>query len=80
MLTNSKGAAVADEERAGADVVLYYGLCLYAAYWGIKQALQEFQHERDFDAMSRISGNTDEFERLMGYEQFAARARTYGLV
>jgi short-subunit dehydrogenase len=32
MVTNFRGVSVAEEEAAGADVVLYYGFCLYAAF------------------------------------------------
>ena len=36
MITDTPGRSVADEEAAGADVVLYYGLSLYAGYHGVK--------------------------------------------
>jgi methylisocitrate lyase len=80
VLTNSPRATIADEEESGANIVLYYGLCLYAAYWGVKTALRQFDAGRDFNSMRQISGVAGEFENLMGYKQFAERARSFGLV
>jgi hypothetical protein len=69
---------VADEEAAGADVVLYYGLSLYAGYQGVKRALDDFKRTRDADAAELRTGIA-EFEDFIGYPAFKARAKRYGL-
>src|ERR1035441_10127709 len=43
MITDTPGRSVADAEDPGADVVLYYGFSLYAAYHGVKTALDAFR-------------------------------------
>jgi 2-methylisocitrate lyase-like PEP mutase family enzyme len=43
VITDRAGRSVADEELAGANVVLYYGFSLYAAYQGVKTALDTFK-------------------------------------
>jgi methylisocitrate lyase len=80
VVTNFKGVSVAEEEAAGADIVLYYGLCLYAAYRGVRSALAAFRERRDFNKIPEVIDSIDEFEQLIGYESFSARAIKYGLL
>lgn len=80
MVTNFKGVSVAEEEKAGADIVLYYGFCLYAAYHGVKSALAQFRDGRDFNKIPEVIGSVDDFEKFIGYDGFAARAKKYGLL
>ena len=77
-ITDTPGRSIADEEAAGADVVLYYGLSLYAAYGGVKAALEAFRQTRDADA-AHLRDHVSEFEDFIGYTDFSARARKYGL-
>jgi len=79
MVTNFKGVSLAQEEAAGADVVLYYGFCLYAAFHGVRSALSAFAAGRDFNALPEVVDSIDEFERFIGYDAFAVRAKKYGL-
>ena len=79
MITDTPGRSVADEEAAGADVVLYYGFSLYAAYRGVKTALDEFKRTRDADASAGPTHAIAEFEDFIGYPEFSARAKKYGL-
>src|SRR5689334_2912953 len=48
--TDTPKRSVADEEAAGVDVVLYYGMSLYAAYAGVASTLEAFKRTRDADA------------------------------
>ena len=79
MITDTPGRSVADEEAAGVDVVLYYGFSLYAAYRGVKAALDEFKRTRDADALVHRRNTIAEFEDFIGYPEFSARAKKYGL-
>jgi len=79
VITDTPGRSVADEERAGADVVLYYGFSLYAAYHGVKTALDSFRRTRNADEIPEVRGQIAEFEKFIGYPQFTARAKKYGL-
>ena len=79
MITDTPGRSVADEEAAGADVVLYYGFSLYAAYCGVKAALDEFKRTRDAEALAGRRNTIEEFENFIGYPEFSARAKKYGL-
>jgi methylisocitrate lyase len=79
VITDTPGRSVADEEAAGADVVLYYALTLYAAYFGVKAALDEFRHVRNADAVAERRTDIVEFEKFIGYPEFNARAKKYGL-
>ena len=80
VVTNFKGVSLAEEESAGVDIVLYYGFCLYAAYHGVKSALAQFRDGRDFNKIPHVVGSIDEFEKFIGYGDFAARAKKYGLL
>jgi methylisocitrate lyase len=79
MITDTPGRSVADEEAAGADVVLYYGFSLYAAYHGVKTALDAFTRTRNADDIPHVRGGIAEFENFIGYPDFNARAKKYGL-
>jgi methylisocitrate lyase len=78
MVVDTPGSSVADEESAGADVVLYYGLTLYAAHAGVELALARFKEERDQNRLSDVLTDAKEFERFIDYDDFAARTRKYG--
>jgi 2-methylisocitrate lyase-like PEP mutase family enzyme len=79
VITDTPGRSVADEEAAGADIVLYYGLSLYAAYFGVKAALDEFKSTGNADAIAERRTDIAEFEKFIGYPEFNARAKKYGL-
>ena len=78
VVTNFAGVSLAEEQAAGANLVLYYAFCLVAAYEGVKSALQAFRDRRDFND-TVVASKIDEFERFIGYESFTARATKYGL-
>jgi methylisocitrate lyase len=78
VITDTPGRSIADEEAAGANIVLYYGLSLYAAYEGVKSALDAFKQMRDADA-AQLREHVAEFEEFIGYPAFNARAKKYGL-
>jgi methylisocitrate lyase len=79
MVTNFKGVSLAAQEAAGANAVLYYGLCLYAAFRGVQSALAAFARENDSTEMAEVFKSADDFERFIGYEAFADRVKKYGL-
>jgi methylisocitrate lyase len=79
IITDTPGRSVADEESAGADIVLYYGLSLYAAYHGVKTALDTFRQTRNADDIAHVRGCIAEFENFIGYPGFSDRAKKYGL-
>jgi 2-methylisocitrate lyase-like PEP mutase family enzyme len=79
MITDTPGRSVATEEKAGADVVLYYGFSLYAAYHGVKTALETFMRTRNADDLAEVRGCITEFENFIGYQAFSDRAKKYGL-
>ncbi len=79
MVVDTPGCSVADEERAGADVILYYGLTLYAAHAGVKRALARFKEEKDATRLSDTLTDPEEFERFVGYDDFVARTSEYAL-
>lgn len=77
MVVDTPGYSVVDEERAGADVVLYYGLTLYAAYAGVRHTLARFKEEKDANRLADVQVDAQEFERFVGYDDFAARTVKY---
>ena len=77
VLVDTPECSVADEEAAGADVVLYYGFTLYAAYSGVKRALADFAKTRNADATAGVRDQIAAFEDFIGYPEFTERARRY---
>lgn len=79
VITNRPGASIRDEQNAGANAVLYYGLSLHAAYHGIKGALSRLKETGDANSLTDVLANVEEFERFIGYPEFVEKARRYGL-
>jgi 2-methylisocitrate lyase-like PEP mutase family enzyme len=79
VVTDKVGFSVEDEMQSGASVVLYYGLSLYASYYGVKAALDSFAQLRDADKVPHLRAHIEEFETFMDYEGFARRAEKFGV-
>jgi methylisocitrate lyase len=79
VIVDSPGRSIAEEEQAGADLVLYYGFCLYAAYGAIKSALQTFKATGTAEGVPNLRQNIQEFEKFIGYPGFTERAKKYGI-
>ena len=78
MIVDIPGATLADEERAGASVVLYYGLSVLVAYDALDRALKEFRGGRDGNQVRGYRERVKEFEEFMGYGEYARRVRGDG--
>ncbi|MDO8704330.1 MAG: isocitrate lyase/PEP mutase family protein [Sulfuricaulis sp.] len=79
VITDRRGRSFAEEAQSGAALVLYYGLSLHASFFAVKTALEQFHATLDADALPHLREHVTEFEQLMGYDAFAARARKYGV-
>lgn len=79
VITDRPGTSLADEQASGASIVLYYGFALYAAYHGVKSALEAFRATRDADKVPHVREVIPEFEDFIGYPDFTRRARKYKL-
>ena len=79
MVTSAPGRMVQAELDAGADAVLCYGLCLYAAYEGVKRALAAFKADTQAGELDALAECAAEFEAFTGVDEFVARARQYRL-
>lgn len=64
--------------QGGADLVLYYGFCLYAAAKGMKSALDTFRQTLDTGQVNSQLEDVATFESRFGYAQFSERAKRYG--
>jgi 2-methylisocitrate lyase-like PEP mutase family enzyme len=60
-----------------ADLVIYYGFCLYAAARGISEALHAFKKRYQNSDVSSLLEPVNDFEKRLGYAEFTARARKY---
>jgi methylisocitrate lyase len=77
VITDTPGYSAADEEAAGANIVLYYGFCLYAAYDAVSRALDSFRKVRDAGKVPQVRERIAEFEKFAGYPEFSERAKKY---
>lgn len=78
MIVDIPGGTLAEEERAGASIVLYYGLSALVAFDALDRALTEFKAGRDANAVRGYRERVKAFEEFMGYREFAERARRFG--
>lgn len=75
MIVDMAGKTLADEEQAGASVVLYYGFSALVQYDALGKALEKFRATRDAGAVAGYRERVAAFEDFMGYREFAERAR-----
>jgi 2-methylisocitrate lyase-like PEP mutase family enzyme len=75
---DTQGFSIADEERAGIAIVLYYGLSLAVQYSAVKQALSSLRAEGNGDRIAGWRERIAEMEDFLGYREFADRVRQYG--
>jgi methylisocitrate lyase len=78
MIVDLPGGTLAEEERAGASLVLYYGFSALVQYDALGRALERFKQTRDANAVPGYRERVREFEHFMGYREFAERARRLG--
>ncbi len=78
MIVDIPEATLADEERAGASIVLYYGFSALVQFDALGRALERFKATRDANAVPGYRERVKAFEDFMGYREFAERARRYG--
>jgi methylisocitrate lyase len=79
LVTDKAGYSISDEEKAGADIVLYYGFTLMAAYDSVQKALAKFKDTRSADEVPGVRERVADFEKFIGYPEFTDRAKRYGL-
>ena len=77
IIVDLPGGTLADEERAGASIVLYYGFSALVQFDALDRALSAFKTTRDANAVPGCRGRVHEFEDFMGYREFAERARRH---
>jgi methylisocitrate lyase len=75
MVVDTPGRTLADEERAGASIVLYYGFSALVQFDALGRALERFKATRDADAVAGYRERVRAFEEFLGYREFAERAR-----
>jgi methylisocitrate lyase len=75
MIVDIPGGTLAEEERAGASIVLYYGFSALVAFDALDRALATFKATRDANAVAGYRARVRAFEEFMGYREFAERAR-----
>jgi len=78
MIVDLPGGTLADEERAGASIVLYYAFSALVQFDALGRALERFKATRDANAVPGYRERVRDFESFMAYREFAERARRYG--
>lgn len=75
MIVDLPGGTLADEESAGAAIVLYYGLSALVQYDALETALEAFKRTRDGNAVSGYRQRIADLEGLLGYAEYVERAK-----
>ncbi len=79
VVTDTIGTSLSDEQKAGANAVLYYGFTLYAAYSGVKTALASLRETQSAEGIMGIRDAIGDFEGLLDYEGFTDRHKRFGV-
>lgn len=82
-MTNARIAVIESPDSEGfcaagtANLVIYYGFCLYAATQGMTRALHAFKERYSSGDVASLMEPVADFENRLGYADFSARARKY---
>ncbi|MBK4739254.1 isocitrate lyase/PEP mutase family protein [Noviherbaspirillum pedocola] len=82
-MTNAKIAVIETPDSEGfsaagtANLVIYYGFCLYAATRGMSSALRAFKERYSSSDVTSLMEPVTDFENRLGYAEFSERARKY---
>jgi methylisocitrate lyase len=77
MIVDIPKGTLADEERAGACLVLYYGFATLVQFDALQTALEAFRRTGDANAVAGYRERVAELEAFVGYPAYAERARRY---
>jgi methylisocitrate lyase len=77
MIVDLPSGTLADEERAGASIVLYYGFAALVQFDALGRALETFKRTGDANAVTGYRERAAEFEEFMGYKEYSERAQRY---
>lgn len=78
MIVDLPQGTLADEARAGAAIVLYYGLATLVQFDALQTALETFRRTRDANAVTGYRERAAELEEFLGYKEYMERARRHG--
>lgn len=78
MIVDMTQHSLADEEEAGAAVVLYYGFSALVQFHALGRAIEIFRKTRDANAVPGFRDQVEAFEEFMDYRGFTERFRRYG--
>lgn len=79
VLVNTPPETVAQEQAAGADLVIYHSLCLYAATMGVAKALAQFRLSGNLADAADAMQPSGEVEALLDYQGYNRRGALYGM-
>jgi 2-methylisocitrate lyase-like PEP mutase family enzyme len=74
MIVDMPGLTLADETRAGASIVLYYGFSALVQFDALGRALDAFRATGTASCREHVAG----FEEFMDYRAYTTRAKRYG--
>jgi methylisocitrate lyase len=78
MIVDIPKGTLAEEQRAGASIVLYYGFATMVQFDALQAALEAFRRTGDANAVAGYRERIAELEEFVGYPAYAARAKRYG--
>lgn len=78
MIVDLPKGTLADEEKAGASIVLYYGLSTLIQFDALQTALETFRRTQDANAVTGYRERIAELEEFLGYKEYVARAKRHG--
>jgi methylisocitrate lyase len=78
MIVDLPKGTLADEEKAGAAIVLYYGLSTLVQFDALQTALETFRRTQDANAVTGYRERIAELEDFLGYPDYVERAKRLG--
>lgn len=75
MIVDLPQGTLEDEERAGAAIVLYYGLSTMVQFDALNTALETFRRTRDANKVAGYRERVQALEDFIGYREYEERAR-----
>jgi 2-methylisocitrate lyase-like PEP mutase family enzyme len=78
MIVDLPKGTLADEQKAGAAIVLYYGLAAMVQFDALQTALETFRRTQDANAVTGYRERIEALEDFLGYKDYVERAKRLG--
>ncbi len=65
--------------EVGINLAIYWPFCLYAAFVGVREALDQFKQGLDYETLGKYNFDEHAFNQVINFDDFVKRVEKYGM-